>query len=85
MSWKGFLKGVFITVALSASVWALWYGSFYLLLGRPWMRLVGLGMVAAAFRTVILCFDLMWGRPQVWSKDPMERAAARNPENYRHH
>ena len=66
-------------------MWGLWYGSFYLLLGRPWMRLVGLILVAAAFRTVIFCFDLMWGRPQVWSKDPLERAQARNPENYRHH
>ena len=82
---RGFLKGVFITVVLSASVLGLWYGSFYLLLGRPWMRLVGLVMLVAAFRSVIFCFDLMWGRPQVWSKDPLERKAARSPEHYKHH
>lgn len=82
---RGFLKGVFITVVLSASVFGLWYGSFYLLLGRPWMRLVGLILVVVAFRSVIFCFDLMWGRPQVWSKDPLERQAARSPEHYKHH
>lgn len=83
--WRGLLKGTFLVLLLSLAVIGLWYGSVHLLLGRPWMRLAGFVMVVVSFRSFILAFDLMWGRPQVWSKDPMERAEARNPDNYRHH
>lgn len=83
--WRGILKGVFLVVLLSLATVGLWYGSVYLLLGRPWMRLVGLVMVVASFRGFILAFDMMWGRPAVWSKNPEERARARAPEDYKHH
>lgn len=83
--WRGLLKGVFLVVLLSLATIGMWYGSVHLLLGRPWMRLAGLVTVVASFRAFIWGFDLMWGRPQVWSKDPMKRAESRNPENYRHH
>jgi hypothetical protein len=76
---------VFVTLLLSFGMIGLWYGSVYLLLGRPWMRLVGLVMVVASFRGFILAFDLMWGRPAVWSKDPEVRANARHPDSFRRH
>ena len=83
--WRGLLKGTFLVLLLSFAVFGMWYGSVYLLLGRPSMRLVGLVLVVASFRSFILAFDLMWGRPAVWSKDPTVRANARQPDNYRHH
>lgn len=83
--WRGLLKGTFVTILLSAGMFGMWYGSVHLLLGRPTMRLVGLVMVVAAFRGFILAFDLMWGRPAVWSKDPIVRANARHPDSFRHH
>lgn len=84
-TWRGFLKGVFLVVLMSLATFGLWYGSFYLLLGRPWQRIFGLVAVAAAFRSFIFAFDLMWGRPAVWSKDPEVRARARAPQDFRHH
>lgn len=83
--WRGILKGTFLIVLMSLATVGLWYGSFYLLLGRPWWRLVGLFLVVAAFRSFILAFDMMWGRPAIWSKDPAERARANAPQDYRHH
>ena len=83
--WRSWIKGVVVFLLLSVGMWALWYGSVFLLLGSPMRRLLGLVMVSAAFRGYIAAFDLMWGRPARWSKDPMVRAEANRPDQFRHH
>jgi hypothetical protein len=81
--WRGFLKGTFVTVLISAAMFGLWYGSVFLLLGTPTQRILGVVMVAVSFRSFIFAFDLMWGRPAVWSKDPVVRAHANDPDTIR--
>ena len=80
--WRGLLKGTALVVLFGCSIIGLWYGAVYLLLGKPWMRLVGLVLVVGCFRGFILGFDLMWGRPAVWSKDATVRARARQRDTH---
>lgn len=85
MTLRGTLKALGLMILLPAAVVAVWYSIAYIVIGVPRMKLVGLVVFIAAFRAIILAFDLMWGRPPVWSKDPGVRATARNPEGFRHH
>ena len=78
--WRTWVKGITVFLLMSVGMWALWYGSVYLLLGSPMKRLIGLAMVIAAFRGYIAAFDLMWGRPPQFSRDPRVRAHARDPD-----
>lgn len=73
MGWRGFLKGVVVTLLLVGSVIGLWYGVVILFFSGSWWSLVGLGLFIGCFRLVIVAFDLMWGRPPVFSKQPWER------------
>ena len=73
MGWRGVLKGIFVTSLLGASIVAFYFGSVYLLFGRPLQRLLGIVLLFAMFRGVVLAFDLMWGRPPGFSKRPWER------------
>lgn len=73
MWWRGFAKGAFVCGLIVGSLIALWFGMVHTLFGRPWMRLVGVALAVGGFRGVILAFDLMWGRPPVFSKRPWER------------
>ena len=73
VTWRGVAKAVGMAVLIGGGLIVLWYGMVYLLFGRPWMRLAGLAMAVAAFRGIILAFDLMWGRPPAFSKRPWDR------------
>jgi hypothetical protein len=67
------VKGVAMAVLISVSVVALWYGIVYLLFGRPLMRVLGLVLLVGGFRAIIWSFDMMWGRPPAFSKEPWNR------------
>ena len=85
MSWRGFLKGCAMFILIMGSVIVLWFGMAQMLFGRPWMRLGGLAMFVGGFRGVILAFDLMWGRPPAFSKEPWDRPwerETRRPPGY---
>jgi hypothetical protein len=73
-----------MVVLLGGGIIGLWFGAVYLFFGRPWFRLVGLALFVASFRGIILAFDLMWGRPPAFSKQPWERpwAESRRPPGY---
>jgi MFS family permease len=73
MGWRGVLKGVFVTALLVGSVLGLWYGVVLVVTGGVWRFVFGVALFIAAFRGVILAYDLMWGRPPVFSKRPWER------------
>ena len=76
MWFRGFLKGVGLAVLMGACIFALWYGSVHLLLGRPWWRLVGLALVVGGMLgflpvlgfwmiplgLVIMFFEVPWVR-----------------------
>lgn len=79
MWWRGVAKGIGVFVLITASLLGLWFGMVQALFGRPWMRLVGLGMAVGGFRGIILAFDLMWGRPPAFSRRPWERPWEQEP------
>jgi len=85
MTWRGFGKVCLLIVLLAGGVIALWYGMALTLFGRAWYRLLGVGLFVGSFRGIILAFDLMWGRPPVFSKRPWERPweQASGPETRR--
>ena len=79
MSWRGVLKGVAMFVLILGSLIILWFGMVQMLFGKPWMRLGGLAMVVGGFRAIIFAFDLMWGRPPSFSKEPWDRPWEESP------
>jgi hypothetical protein len=85
MTVAGTLKALGLMILIPASIVTLWYGLAFIVVGVPRLKLIGLVMFVVAFRAIILAFDLMWGRPAVWSKDPLQRQSARAPERFRHH
>ena len=85
MTWTGTLKALGMFLVVTAAVGTLVVGMVQLLFGRPWMRLGGFVMVVAAFLAVIFALDFMLGRPQAFSKDPLQRDPRRNPRGYQHH
>lgn len=58
---------------LVVSVGGIGYGLILMLSGAGWRFPIGLVLFVAGFRGVVLAFDLMWGRPPVFSKRPWER------------
>ena len=73
MAFSGIAKGVGVAALLFGSLVGLWYGAVMVLFAGGWLTAVGVVLLVAAFRGVILAFDLMWGRPQAFSKRPWER------------
>jgi hypothetical protein len=69
---RGVLKAVGVGALLIASVAGLWFSVIVVMTAGPWFFL-GFLLFAAAFRGVILAYDLMWGRPPAFSKRPWER------------
>ena len=70
---RGFAKGVAMFVVLMGSLITLYAGGFFILFGGGWKFPIGIAMFIAGFRGVILGYDLMWGRPPVFSKRPWNR------------
>lgn len=79
MVWRGPLKGVVVTLLLLGAVIGLWYGVITMMFTGDWKALLGLLMMIAAFRAAILAFDLMWGRPPAFSKEPWNRPWEKKP------
>jgi hypothetical protein len=72
MGWRGIGKGIFVTLLLIGSVTGLCFGAINIFFGR-WLAVVALVVFVASFRGIIWAFDLMWGRPPVFSKRPWNR------------
>ena len=72
MLW-GTVKAVGVATILAASVSAIVYGLILMLTGAGWRFPIGLVLFIGGFRGVVLAYDLMWGRPPVFSKRPWER------------
>ena len=79
MGWRGVVKGMLVTVLMIASILGLWYGVFLVLSGGGWRFGIGLAVFVAAFRGIILGYDIMWGRPPAFSKRPWERPWEHEP------
>lgn len=73
MVWRVAGKGVVVTVLLVGAVIGFWVGAVQIFFGGGWWSLVGVVLFVTCFRVVILAFDMMWGRPPVFSKHPWER------------
>ena len=72
MGWRGVAKGFAVGFLIVLCVVGLWFGAVYVLFGR-WQAALAVVMFIASFRGIIWAFDIMWGRPPVFSKRPWER------------
>ncbi|OFW53567.1 MAG: hypothetical protein A2146_00100 [Actinobacteria bacterium RBG_16_67_10] len=72
MGWRGAVKGTAVGVLIVACVIGIWMGAVFALFGG-WRAVWAVVGFVAAFRGLIWAFDIMWGRPPVWSKRPWER------------
>ncbi|OFW67708.1 MAG: hypothetical protein A2Z12_01640 [Actinobacteria bacterium RBG_16_68_21] len=72
MGWRGVAKGFAVGFLIVLCVVGLWFGAVYVLFGR-WQAALAVFVFIASFRGIIWAFDIMWGRPPVFSKRPWER------------
>ncbi|HLE39015.1 MAG TPA: hypothetical protein VJA44_05110, partial [Acidimicrobiia bacterium] len=73
MVWRVVGKGIVVTALLVGAVVGFWVGVVQIFFGGGWWSLFGVALFVASFRAVILAFDMMWGRPPVFSKRPWDR------------
>ena len=73
MVWRVVGKGIVVTALLVGAVVGFWVGVVQVFFGGGWWSLFGAALFVASFRVVILAFDMMWGRPPIFSKRPWER------------